>query len=190
MDDGIFVSRKEAEKPYLADEVHPLFANLLPEQKIRQIVARNLGVSPQNDFGLLKKIGGVRAAAVSLYPNGVQSTAEKRYSRVTPHQLAQTIKELPQKPFLAGEAGFRLSLAGVQNKLPVFFSDGHFALPQGGAPSNHIIKPPIETLDGTVENEAFCMALAAEVGLCVPNSFIYDLDDLHYPLIFQKSHQT
>jgi serine/threonine-protein kinase HipA len=168
--------RKE---PYLADEAHPFFANLLPEQKIRQIVARNLGVSPQNDFGLLEKIGGDCAGAVSLYPDGVRSTAEKRYSRVTTYELAQTIKELPQKPFLAGEAGFRLSLAGVQNKLPVFFSDGHFALPQGGAPSNHIIKPPIETLDGTVENEAFCMDLAAKVGLCVPNSFIYDLEDTH-----------
>lgn len=164
-------------EPYLADESHSFFANLLPEQKVRHIVARNLGVSPQNDFGLLEKIGGDCAGAVSLYPEEVRSTSEKTYTSVSNQELTQIIKELPQKPFLAGEKGFRLSLAGVQNKLPVFFSDGHFALPKGGAPSNTIIKPPIETLDGTVENEAFCMALAHAIGLDVPNTFIHDLDD-------------
>lgn len=164
--------------PYLDDESHAFFANLLPEQKIREVVARNLGVSPQNDFGLLEKIGGDCAGAVSLYPEGARSPEEKKYSRLTTLELAKIIKELPQKPFLAGEIGFRLSLAGVQKKLPIFFADGNFFLTQGGAPSNYIIKPPIETLDGTVENEAFCMALAAEIGLCVPNSFIYDLDGL------------
>ena len=43
----------------------------------------------------------------------------------------------------------------------------------GSAPSNYIIKPPIEDLDNTVENEAFCMALAHEVGLDVPKTFIH-----------------
>ncbi|WP_321530091.1 type II toxin-antitoxin system HipA family toxin [uncultured Desulfuromonas sp.] len=163
-------------EPYVADESHAFFANLLPEQKIRQVIARNLGVSPHNDFGLLEKIGGDCAGAVSLYPEGVQSTAEKTYTAVSTQELSHIIKKLPQKPFLAGESGFRLSLAGVQNKLPVFYSEGQFALPQGGAPSNTIIKPPIETLDGTVENEAFCMALASAIGLPVPNAFIHDLD--------------
>jgi len=164
-------------EPYLADEAHAFFANLLPEQKVRRIVARNLGVSPHNDFGLLEKIGGDCAGAVSLYPEGVQSAPAMTYTSVSTQELAHIIKELPQKPFLAGEAGFRLSLAGVQNKLPVFYSEGQFALPKGGAPSNTIIKPPIETLDGTVENEAFCMALARTIGLPVPKSFIHDLDD-------------
>jgi len=164
--------------PYLNDESHPFFTNLLPEQKIREIVARNLGVSPQNDFGLLEKIGGDCAGAVSLYPEGASSAEEKSYLSLTDLELAKIIKELPRKPFLAGETGFRLSLAGVQKKLPIFFADGHFSLTRGGAPSNYIIKPPIETLDGTVENEAFCMALAGAIGLCVPDSFIYELDGL------------
>ncbi len=172
-------------EPYLADESHPFFANLLPEQTIREVVARNVGVSPHNDFGLLEKIGGDCAGAVSLYSEGDQAPAEKRYTRLTNHELTQIIKELPLKPLLAGEKGFRLSLAGVQKKLPIFFADGQFALSQGEAPSNYIIKPPIETLDGTVENEAFCMALAGAIGLCVPNSFIYNfIDSLDDPPIF------
>lgn len=166
-------------EPYLDDEPHAFFANLLPEQKIREVVARNLGVSLQNDFGLLEKIGGDCAGAVSLYPEGINlSKDEETYIRLTTPELTKIIKELPQRPLLAGEVGFRLSLAGAQKKLPIFFSEDQFHLTHGGAPSNYIIKPPIELLDGTVENEAFCMALAGEVGLNVPRSLIYELDGL------------
>ncbi|MBC7961864.1 MAG: type II toxin-antitoxin system HipA family toxin [Steroidobacteraceae bacterium] len=165
-------------EPYLDDEPHAFFANLLPEQKIREVVARNLGVSLHNDFGLLEKIGGDCAGAVSLYPEGVRPSGEEKYTLLTSPELSKIIQQLPQKPLLAGEVGFRLSLAGAQKKLPVFFSGDKFLLTHGGAPSNYIIKPPIEVLDGTVENEAFCTALAGEIGLSVPPSFIYDLDGL------------
>ncbi len=166
------------EEPYLDNEPHAFFANLLPEQKIREVVARNLGVSPQNDFGLLEKIGGDCAGAVSLYPESVRLTREETYTSLTTSELVKIIQQLPQRPLLAGEAGFRLSLAGTQKKLPINFSVEEFRLTHGGAPSNFIIKPPIEVLDGTVENEAFCMALAGEVGLYVPPSFICELDGL------------
>jgi serine/threonine-protein kinase HipA len=166
------------DEPYLDDEPHAFFANLLPEQKIREVVARNLGVSLQNDFGLLEKIGGDCAGAVSLYPEGARLSEEKAYSPLSTTELSKIIKELPQKPLLAGEIGFRLSLAGAQKKLPVYFYEEKFYLTHGGVPSNYIIKPPIEILDGTVENEAFCMALAGEIGLNVPHSFIYELEGL------------
>ena len=166
------------EEPYLDDEPHAFFANLLPEQKIREVVARNLGVSLQNDFGLLEKIGGDCAGAVSLYPEGARLPREETYTSLTTPELVKIIRQLPQRPLLAGEAGFRLSLAGAQKKLPIYFSGEEFQLTHGGAPSNYIIKPPMEVLDGTVENEAFCMALAGEAGLDVPQSFIYELDGL------------
>lgn len=166
------------DEPYLDDEPHAFFANLLPEQKIREVVARNLGISLQNDFGLLEKIGGDCAGAVSLYPEGVRLPEEKAYTSLSTTELSKIIKELPQRPLLAGEIGFRLSLAGAQTKLPVYFSEDKFYLTHGGAPSNYIIKPPIEVLDGTVENEAFCTALAGEIGLNVPHSFIYELEGL------------
>ncbi|KAA0894189.1 type II toxin-antitoxin system HipA family toxin [Oryzomonas rubra] len=167
------------DEPYLDDEPHAFFANLLPEQKIREVVARNLGVSLRNDFGLLEKIGGDCAGAVSLYPDGARlSKEEATYTLLTTPELTKILQQLPQRPLLAGELGFRLSLAGAQKKLPVYFSDEVFYLTLGGAPSNYIIKPPMEVLDGTVENEAFCMALAGEIGIDVPSSFICELDGL------------
>lgn len=167
------------DEPYLDDESHAFFANLLPEQKIREVVARNLGVSSQNDFGLLEKIGGDCAGAVSIYPEGVTlPTKDNAYKKMNIAELKEIIERLPQRPLLAGEDGIRLSLAGAQKKLPIFFRDGEFYLTHGDAPSNYIIKPPIEELDGTVENEAFCTAIAGEIGLHVPSSFIFDLEGL------------
>lgn len=78
------------DEPYLDDEPHAFFANLLPEQKIREVVARNLGISLQNDFGLLEKIGGDCAGAVSLYPEGVRlSKEESAYTRLTTPELTK-----------------------------------------------------------------------------------------------------
>ena len=59
----------------------------------------------------------------------------------------------------------RLSLAGAQGKLAVSIRDGRFNLPQNGAPSSHILKPKSARFDGLVENEFFCMRLAAKAGL-------------------------
>lgn len=100
-----------------------------------------------------------------------------RYRQLSPDELAAIIRELPQRPLLAGKKGIRLSLAGAQKKLPVFYDDEHFHLDYGSFPSNYIIKPAIEDLDGTVENEAFCMALACEVGLEVPRTFIHQHEE-------------
>lgn len=165
-------------EPYLDDEPHPFFANLLPEEKMRTMIARNLKVSEKNDYGLLERIGGECAGAVSLLPEGAEPQHDqRRYRELSPDEFVAIIKELPQRPLLAGEKGIRLSLAGAQKKLPVFFDDEQFHLGYGDLPSNCIVKPAIAELDGTVENEAFCMALADEVGLDVPRSFIYQHEE-------------
>lgn len=166
-------------EPYLDDESHPFFANLLPEEKMRAVIARNLGISLNNDYGLLKRIGGDCAGAVSLDPATDDSLPREpgTYRQLTMDELNAIIGELPKRPLLAGEKGVRLSLAGAQKKLPVYYDEQYFSLGLGAAPSNYIIKPPIEDLDGTVENEAFCMALAQAVGLDVPRSFIHHHGD-------------
>ncbi|KAF0214923.1 MAG: serine/threonine-protein kinase [Geobacteraceae bacterium] len=162
------------QEPYLDDESHAFFANLLPEQKMREVIARNLRISLHNDFGLLERIGGDCAGAVSLYPESAFLQREPgRYRKLSPDELDAIIRELPQRPLMAGEKGVRLSLAGAQKKLPVFYDEEHYYLGYGVFPSNYIIKPAIENLDGTVENEAFCMALAREIGLDVPRTFIH-----------------
>ena len=120
-------------EPYSDDESHPFFANLLPEEKIRAVIARNLGVSLNNDYGLLERIGGDCAGAVSLYPESGEPEREPgTYRQLSLDEVNTIISELPQRPLLAGEKGIRLSLAGAQKKLPIFYDDQHFHLGYGG----------------------------------------------------------
>ena len=81
--------------------------------------------------------------------------------------LKKSFGELPKTPLLAGEDGIRLSLAGAQGKAAVAIRDGSYLLPVGGSPSTHILKPDSERFPGLVENEFFCMRLAAALGLDV-----------------------
>jgi len=151
------------------DDARAFFANLLPESDLRKIISRQLHVSEGNDFALLEAVGGECAGAVSLLPEGDLWTDEGEYKVLTDEALNQLVREMPQKPMLVGEGDIRLSLAGAQNKLPVFYDKGVVSLTKGYVPSSHILKPPMEHFSNTVENEIFCMRLAQKMGLNVPD---------------------
>lgn len=144
--------------PVAADRLLPWLANLLPETHLAEIGQR-LKISPQDIVGLLGHIGRDTAGALSI--------GEPRRTGVhlqpVPDAVAleRILDELPAKPFLVGERGVSMSLAGVQEKLPVFVDeDGAISIPVDGTPSTHILKPDTKRLAGSVENEAFCLALA------------------------------
>lgn len=165
------------------------FANLLPEGGMREQVARALGLSPGNVFGLLEALGGDCAGAVTVVPPGELPKRQSAYQRLTPLELEARLAELPAHPLLAGEEGVRLSLAGAQNKLPIYF-DGHdFHLPRGGAPSSHILKTAIPHLEETVLNEAFCMHLAARVGLNVSEATVIRSGDARVYMVVRYDRQ-
>lgn len=155
---------------YSRRECRPFFAGLLPEEIQRDRVARSLGVSPLNDFGLLDRLGGDVAGALQLLSPGEAPTdLESDYSPqpLDDAALIEVLDRLPWRPLLAGEAGLRLSLAGAQSKLPVVTVDGRIAPPAPGQPTTHILKPAIPDFPHTTENEAFAMRLAQAVGLDV-----------------------
>ncbi|MDT8318556.1 MAG: type II toxin-antitoxin system HipA family toxin [bacterium] len=174
-EDAIPLSLSLPLKPDIfADDLsRPFFGNLLPEADVRKAVARNLGISEGNDFSMLEAIGGECAGAVSVLPAGVTASDTGEYRALDDKELHEIVGSLTVRPFLAGREGVRLSLAGVQNKLPIYLKDNKIFLPMGSRPSSHIIKPPIRGFLATVENEAFSMALAKRLGLPVPDSDIY-----------------
>jgi serine/threonine-protein kinase HipA len=148
--------------------VAAFFGGLLPEGGPRQVLARQLGVSAGNDFAMLEALGGDTAGAVSLLPpGGVQSTIGGDVEWLTERELAELVDELPSRPMHADEDGeYRLSLAGVQDKLPVVVSEnGRIGLTKGRTPSTHILKTPLPHLDDTVPNEALCPAIGRQLGI-------------------------
>lgn len=160
------------------------FAGILPEESKRELVARNLGISKTNDFAMLEQIGGECAGAVTFVPAGEPyPERDYRYRELTDRELAHIQELLPRQPLLAGEEGVRISLAGAQDKIAVHVADNKISLPLGGAPSTHILKPAIKRFEGLVFNEAFCLQLAAVVGLPVAKAEIHKFENIDYLLV-------
>lgn len=158
-------------EPFRRRLCRPFFEGLLPEGAQREAVARVLGVSPDNEFGLLERLGGDVAGALTLWPEGETPPRREHQNQaaaLSDEGLVSLLESLPNRPFLAGAAGrLRLSLAGAQSKMPVVLVGDRVALPAPGQPTTHILKPQIDRFPAIVENEAFAMRLAARLGISV-----------------------
>ena len=169
----ISVTLPRIQRKHSGPEVRTFFENILPEGLIRHTLARRIGTDEANVFGLLQHIGRDCAGAFSIGGPGNSGS----YEELTMQKLNHLLRELPVYPMGASDRRTSLSLAGAQNKLPLFRKNGVYHLPLDGAASNCILKLPIPGFAHTVENEHFCLELAAEIGLPVVKSSILQLDD-------------
>jgi serine/threonine-protein kinase HipA len=153
---------------FTADIFLPWAANLLPESEQLRTLGQLLGMARSDVIGLLSAIGGDTAGALSFGQPGRSSSVQWR-SVGKPDELERMIENLPNKPFLAGEEGVSMSLAGVQSKIAVAVDDnGCIFIPMNGSPSTHILKPDSPSLPGGVQNEAFCLTLAKRMRIPTP----------------------
>ena len=162
------------------------FAGLLPEGRLRRLIARQFRVSGQNDFALLDHIGGECAGAVTFLEPGqplLQQSSGGDVEWLSDEGIAAILEELPRRPMLAGRDGLRLSLAGVQDKLPVTVDGSRIGLPRDGTASTHILKPLIPALQDSVTNEGFCLALAEAVRLKAACSQIRSIGRFRFLLV-------
>lgn len=153
-------------------EVHAFFENLLPEGDLRVYMAQQRKASTL--FSLLLEVAGDTAGAFVLLPQG-QRPAPPRYQRSSWQALADTIR-LQSAAAIQSQGGrARISLAGAQDKASIALFDGPEPwLPQGAAPSTHILKPDIRRLPKVREsaaNEAIVMRAAHHCGLKVAPVF-------------------
>ena len=172
--------------PFDDHKTRPFFAGLLPEGQMRRLIARQFQVSGQNDFALLDHIGGECAGAVTFLAPGRAlpiPTRDDDVQWLSDEEVVAILDELPRRPMLAGKDGLRLSLAGVQDKLPVVFDGARIGLPLNGTPSSHILKPAIHAVEDSVTNEGFCMALADAMQIKPANSKVYLVLDRSFLLV-------
>src|SRR5262249_24881791 len=93
------------------DTFLPWAANLLPESEQLRTIGQTLGIARGELIGLLSAIGGDTAGALSIGQPG--RTASVQWRPIDkPQELERLIEELPNKPFLVGEEGVSMSLAG------------------------------------------------------------------------------
>ena len=162
------------------DVILPWLMNLLPEGAPLRALTRALGASAQDVLALITASGGDLAGALSIRaPAGPARTQLIRDEAA----LERILNELPARPFLVGEQGVAMSLAGAQEKLPVVFESGAFYIPVNGSASTHILKPDTANLPGSVQNEALCMQLARRCGLNVAEVATGTAGDRSYLLV-------
>lgn len=160
----VSLSMPMATREHPPEVVAPWLMNLLPEGEPMRAMARALGVAQEDILGLIAETGRDLAGALTV--GGPRPGGEARLMPVgRGEELERIIEELPSRPFLVGEEGVSMSLAGAQDKLPVAFEGERLAIPLDGAASTHILKPDNPRLPGSVQNEALCMVLAARCGL-------------------------
>lgn len=181
---AISVSMPLANTTYSNAVARPYFSGLLPDESARIRLAAALGVSDTNAFGMLEIIGGECAGALALHPQtGPKPGPQTADEILDENQLGALLQELRGNPLLGGRNDIRLSLAGAQDKIAVNVHDGKIAIVKNGEPTTHILKPSIEGLDGTAQNEVFCMLLAARVGLSAPEVHFATAGSADYILI-------
>lgn len=141
--------------------------NLLPEGKGLDELINYIQVSKNNKFALLKKIGDETSGAFSFM--GVDASHLPTFFREVPlDELTERIKQRKQIPITIWDGKPRLSVAGVQEKLPITKIDSKYGFGDGKLCSTHILKFD-KTDEKLVLNEYFSLLLAKSAGLSVTN---------------------
>lgn len=180
----ISISMPLQEKPFEDNIVRPFFSGLLPDDIVRQRLARYLGLSEKNPFSLLEAIGGECAGALSLYSDGERAqVSEQEVEILDDQKLSEILNLLKSRPLLAGDDGLRLSLAGAQDKIAVGLKNDNICIMRGTTPTTHILKPSVSDIEDSVHNELFCMRLANMVGIETPNVDIKFVNGMPYFLV-------
>ncbi len=143
----------------LAGALPAFFANLLPEDKLRDAMERHHAgaVRPGNDFDLLAALGTDLPGAVRVIPSEGSNVARPEAEENKPKA--------------------RFSLAGVQMKLSVMKNTGKgggLTIPLEDGQGQYIAKFPSTAFPGVSENEFANLALAAAIGMDVPERELVD----------------
>ena len=158
------------------------FENLLPPEVVLRKLEKILHHDRRNTFAFLKELGGDCAGAISLCPEDVElGSADDSIRELSEDEADEILRALPERPLLQGLVeGYRISVAGAQDKLVARVRSGHLALPLYGAASTHIVKPEMSICRGSVENECFCQRLAARLGIAAAKASILDVKSRAY----------
>lgn len=165
-------------EPHRGDVVVNYFDNLLPDAEvIRRRLRSRFRTRSAGTFDLLAAIGRDCVGAVQLLPDGETPVGHDRIEGVPLDDagVEQAIVTALSGDRVLGhgeEDGFRISIAGAQEKTALLFHEGRWCRPLGATPTTHILKLPLglvgamqADMKDSVENEWLCSRILKEFGL-------------------------
>jgi serine/threonine-protein kinase HipA len=141
-------------------DIHPWFANLLPEGALKDLVLRGMPTGSTTDFDVLRWLGSDLPGAVIV-----------RDEETNPSPVIQRSEPSPA-------TGIRFSLAGVQLKMSMQKKDERLTIPAVSGMGNIIAKLPSERYRALPEVEYASMKLAQAVGVTIPDIELVRVSDL------------
>ena len=183
------IALKLIEEAYGHLPTKAFFENLLPEGSVKEILEEHSKSNIKGEFEFLKIYGEDCAGAfvitpqdnVPLKPN---QNLKKEIELETLYGYLNQNRSLTDA--IVNNEGGHFSLAGAQDKIPVIIEDTKLFIPLGNIPTTDIVKPHVRYFNSTKDspyNEYFCMKLARNVGLNVPD---VDIIEGEYPLYITR----
>lgn len=174
----VSVSLPLREDAYRGEPVVAVFDNLLPDAAaLRGRVAERVGAAGTDAYSLLAAIGHDCVGALQFVgpdDDVAGATGAITGEAVDEAAVERLLRGLAQAPLgLDREDAFRISVAGAQEKTALLWHEGRWLKPHGTTPTTHILKTQIGRLpngidlSNSVENEYYCLRLAASFGLPV-----------------------
>ncbi len=152
-----------------------LFGLLPDNEALIDRWAREFGVGRHDPLALLKEIGADCPGGVSFVAPAADGWEEPIDSQQLGREMRRLQESLPSS--LEGDHG-QFSLAGAQAKTALRQTGTGWAIPHGGLPSTHILKPAMTGLPDQAINEHFCLELARRIGLPAAESEVVQFDDV------------
>ncbi len=170
------------EDAFRGEQVIAVFDNLLPDSEVlRRKVAERVGAAGVDAYSMLAAIGHDCVGALQFINVDDDFGEAESISGELVDEVAieKILKGLAQAPLgLDRGDAFRISVAGAQEKTALLWHNDQWIKPHGITPTTHILKPSIGMLpngidlSNSVENEYYCLKLAAALGLPIAKADI------------------
>jgi serine/threonine-protein kinase HipA len=174
----VSISLPLREDAYTGASVLAVFEGLLPDSKdIRQRIAARVQAQGTDAYSLLDAIGHDCVGALQFLPpeSDPGPAGAVNGTPINDDEITALINNLGTAPLgVSEDAGFRISIAGAQEKTALLFWQSRWYKPEGPTATTHIFKPSIGRLPRgldltfSVENEYLCLKLLEAFGLPVP----------------------
>ena len=147
--------------------------NLFPEGDAFDQLLEHFRIGKKNTYRIMDIIGKDTAGAFSFYSDEELKSKKEvtsQFREVGAAELEKRLDDRSQSGLIVWDGKIRLSIAGVQDKLPVTISkSGQFGFGEGKLASTHILKFQKDNVKTPhlVLNEYYHMVLAKKIGLKV-----------------------
>jgi serine/threonine-protein kinase HipA len=154
-------------KSFKKDAIKLFIENLLPEGESLDGLSKYFHISKSNKFALLKKIGLDTTGALMFLPEDNYNIATS-FREVSADELKKRIESKDEVPISIWDKKLRLSVAGVQEKLPISLINGKMGFGEGKLCSTHILKFN-KRGENIILNEYISLKLCKAIGVNVAN---------------------